>query len=106
MITFVLAMVLHPEVVRKAHEELDTVVGQDRLPHISDKPSLPYVNAVLKEVLRWYPPTPLGLSLRRSNELELPLIIFVLAPAHRLMVDDVYEGMFLPAGCLVSGNTW
>jgi cytochrome P450 len=52
MITFVLAMVLHPEVARKAQEELDTVIGHGRLPEISDKPSLPYANAILKEVLR------------------------------------------------------
>ena len=53
-------MVLYPDVVRKAQEELDIVVGQDRLPELSDKTSLPYVCAVVKEVLRWYPVTPLG----------------------------------------------
>jgi cytochrome P450 len=54
-------MVLYPDVVRKAQEELDTVVGQDRLPDFSDESSLPYVCATLKEVLRWHPVTPLGL---------------------------------------------
>ena len=53
-------MVLYPDVVCKAQEELDIVVGQDRLPDFPDKDSLPYVCAIVKEVLRWYPLTPLG----------------------------------------------
>jgi cytochrome P450 len=56
-------MVLHPDIVRKAHEELDAVIGQGRLPQMSDKESLPYVHAIVKEVIRWYPPAPLCLSL-------------------------------------------
>jgi cytochrome P450 len=53
-------MVLHPEVVKKAHEELDAVVGNNRLPEFSDESSLPYISAIVKEVLRWHPVTPLG----------------------------------------------
>jgi cytochrome P450 len=64
LLTFFFAMVSHPDVVRKAHEELDTVVGRDRLPELSDKPFLPYVCAVVNEVLRWYPVLPLGQSSR------------------------------------------
>jgi cytochrome P450 len=58
--TFFLATVLNPDVVRKAQEELDAVVGRERLPDFSDRPSLPYINAIVKEVLRWYPVFPLG----------------------------------------------
>lgn len=50
--TFFLAMVMNPEVVKKAQEEIDRVVGHDRLPSFSDRPNLPYVEAVCKEVLR------------------------------------------------------
>ncbi|KZV85404.1 cytochrome P450 [Exidia glandulosa HHB12029] len=32
ILSFVLEMVLHPEVVQKAHDEIDRVVGRDRLP--------------------------------------------------------------------------
>lgn len=53
-------MLLHPDVVRKAHEELDKVVGRDRLPTFQDRPNLPYIECVLKEVLRWNPATPLS----------------------------------------------
>ena len=53
-------MTMHPEVVRRAQQELDEVLGGERLPDFSDQPQLPYITAVLKEVLRWGPPTPLG----------------------------------------------
>lgn len=50
--TFVLAMLKHPQVQRKAQQEVDSVVGLGRLPDFSDQPHLPYLAAVLKEVLR------------------------------------------------------
>ena len=56
-------MTLHPEVQRKAQAEVDQVVGISRLPDFSDEAALPYVQAVLKEALRWHPVTPLGLFL-------------------------------------------
>ena len=51
--SFVLAMVLHPEVQTKAQEELDRVVGHGRLPEFADRKSLPYINAIVKEILRY-----------------------------------------------------
>ncbi len=42
----------HPEAQRRAQRELDDVVGRDRLPLLSDRPSLPYCSAVLHESLR------------------------------------------------------
>lgn len=59
--SFLLAATLHPKVVRLAQEELDRVIGEDRLPDFSDKPQLPYIAAIVKEVLRWRPPVPLGI---------------------------------------------
>ena len=55
-----LAMALYPKVQKKAQSEIDAVVGPDRLPNFEDRPSLPYINAVLKEVMRWHLVTPLG----------------------------------------------
>ena len=49
---FVLAMLLFPEVQQKAHEELDRVIGRDRLPNVEDEDSLPYTSSVVKELLR------------------------------------------------------
>ena len=45
-------MLLFPEVQRAAHAELDRVLGIGRLPEIEDERSLPYVKAVMLEVLR------------------------------------------------------
>ena len=53
-------MVMHPEVQRKAQVEIDRVIGSDRFPTMADQPSLPYVDALVKEVHRWNPVAPLG----------------------------------------------
>ena len=75
-------MAMHPEVQAKAQAELDNHLGLARLPELEDREHLPYCVATLMEVLRWRPATPLGVP-------------------HRLMVDDYYDGYFLPAGSLV-----
>lgn len=85
--TFILAMLLHPEVQRRAQEEIDRVVGSDRFPEYDDRDSLPYVTAIMKETLRWRQVTPLAVP-------------------HRLRVDDEYNGYHLPAGSVVVGNSW
>ena len=52
MQTFILAMLLYPDVYHKAQEEMDRVVGPTRLPELDDRDSLPYLNAVIKETYR------------------------------------------------------
>lgn len=84
---FVLAMTLHPEVQLKAQAEIDSVIGSERLPTIADQGSLPYVNAVIQEVLRWQPVAPIGVP-------------------RRTVQDDIYRGYFIPKGSTVIGNTW
>lgn len=59
--TFILYMLNHPEVLRKAREEMDVVVGSDRLPDWDDEPRLPYTVACIKELLRHRPAAPLGM---------------------------------------------
>ncbi|KAI9432509.1 cytochrome P450 [Lactarius indigo] len=83
--TFILAMTLYPEVQRKAQAEIDQVIGGSRLPDFSDQAELPYVQAVLKEVLRWHSVTPLGVP-------------------HRVMASDIYEGYYIPAGTTIIPN--
>ena len=58
--TFILAMVLYPHVQLKAQEELDRTLPPGELPDFSYESSLPYVSAVVKEILRWKPVTPIG----------------------------------------------
>jgi len=85
--TFILGLLTHPEVQARAQKELDSVVGHDRLPEFSDRPSLPYIDAILKEVLRWNPVAPLSMPHMATN-------------------DDEYNGYFIPAGTIIVGNTW
>ena len=61
MLVFLLAMALHPEAMKKAQEEIDFVVGNDRLPdYTADRDSLIYVTAVMKECMRWQLVAPIG----------------------------------------------
>ena len=53
-------MILQPDVQEKAHSFIEQVVGTKRLPTFEDRPSLPYIDAILRECLRWHPVTPLG----------------------------------------------
>ncbi|KAI0816977.1 cytochrome P450, partial [Trametes gibbosa] len=84
---FVLAMAMYPNVQRKAQAELDCIVGPDRLPDFSDRQCLPYVNALVKEVLRWHVIAPVG-------------------GAHRSAADGEFRGYFIPAGAIVIPNLW
>jgi cytochrome P450 len=66
---FILAMILQPDVQEKAHALIDSVVGTKSLPTFQDRQSLPYIDAILRECMRWHPVFPLGalLSLHNSD---------------------------------------
>ena len=57
-----LVLVLYPQVQKRAQAELDAVIGRDRLPTLDDRPRLPYIEALCKELLRWNMVTPNGKS--------------------------------------------
>lgn len=59
MCSFMLAMTLYPEAQKKAQAEIDRVVGKNRLPTFEDRRDLPYVECLIKELLRWSIVTPL-----------------------------------------------
>lgn len=85
---FLQAMVLFPDVQRKAQAELDRVVGDRRLPTMADEPKLQYIRGCVKESLRWMPTTILG------------------AVPHAVTRDDEYMGYKIPAGAGVINNVW
>ena len=64
--TFTLAMIESPHVWKRAQMDIDAVVGMDRLPEFDDRPSLPYVDAIVREVLRWRPAFPIGQCCKAS----------------------------------------
>ncbi|KAF8173756.1 cytochrome P450 [Mycena galopus ATCC 62051] len=83
--SFILAMVLHPEVQTRAQKELDLLLNGTRLPTVEDRASLPYVNACMKEILRWHVALPLGMP-RGVDQ------------------DDVYNGYLIPKGSIILPN--
>jgi cytochrome P450 len=80
-------MVLHPEIQRVARVEIDTVIGNYRLPSLTDRANLPYMNALLKEVYRWHPVQPLN-------------------GGHVVTRDDDYRGYRIPKGASLHSNNW
>lgn len=77
LLTFFLAMALYPESQKKAQAELDAVVGSARLPNFDDRNVLPYVNAIIKETLRWQNVGPIGMHVSLivlfSPSLSIPI---------------------------------
>ena len=80
-------MVSHPEIQKRAQDELDAVVGRSRTPTFADIPNLPYIQAIVKESLRWRPPLPMAVP-------------------HSTTEDDWYEGMYIPKGTICLVNLW
>ncbi|KAJ7454223.1 cytochrome P450 monooxygenase [Mycena latifolia] len=85
--SFVLGMITCPDVQARAHAELDAALGKDRLPDFNDMDELPYIQAIVKEVMRWNPPAGLAIP-------------------HVTVADDTFEGYHIPARSLVISNLW
>ena len=78
--SFVMALISYPGVLPQARAEVDNICGYaKRLPTIADMPSMPYLSACVKEVLRWRPTVPV-------------------VPQHTLTEDLEFEGYHFPAG--------
>ncbi len=75
-------MALYPSVQKRVQDEIDRVVGSDRLPTYEDRPLLPIVEAVMRETFRWRPVGPLAI-------------------AHTTVKDDVYKGYYIPKGMML-----
>ncbi|KAJ7108017.1 cytochrome P450 [Mycena crocata] len=85
--TFVLGMIANPDAQRKAQAEVDAVTGGRSLPTHTDEAVMPYVAALVQEILRW----------KNVGPIAIP---------HFLAVEDEYKGYRIPANSLVIGNTW
>ncbi|KAK7678470.1 hypothetical protein QCA50_018530 [Cerrena zonata] len=82
-----IAMTLYPDVQRKAQEELDRVVGPNRLPDFDDYDNLLYMRAIVLEAMRW-------------------MVVLPLCLPHRVIRDDEYKGYLIPKGTMVTPNVW
>ncbi|EUC67016.1 cytochrome P450 family oxidoreductase, partial [Rhizoctonia solani AG-3 Rhs1AP] len=87
LLMFFSAMVLYPKVQKKAQEELDSVIGNTRLPTIEDRNQLKYIEMIMQETLRWAPVTPIAIP-------------------HTCFQDDTYKGYYIPKGAILIGNVW
>ncbi|KAG2738465.1 cytochrome P450 [Suillus brevipes Sb2] len=81
------AITAFPDLQKKAQAEIDAVVGPDRPPSFADRNSLPYIEALVKEVFRWNVVSPTGFP-------------------HRVTEDDVHDGYYIPKGSMVLSNIW
>ncbi|KAL2801525.1 cytochrome P450 [Aspergillus granulosus] len=77
----------HGGFVAKAREELDNVVGRERLPGPEDRPNLPYISAMVEEIFRWRPVGPEGVP-------------------HLNKEETIYNGYLIPAGSVIVPNVW
>jgi len=83
-------MTLFPDVQKRAQEEIDHVLGSGkyaRLPVFQDKQNLPFVSALVSEVLRWGGILPLGAPRRAQQR-------------------DIYEGYMIPKDTTILPNVW
>ncbi|ESK85932.1 cytochrome p450 [Moniliophthora roreri MCA 2997] len=82
----VLLLTAFPRAQQKAQEEIDRVVGRDRIPTLADIKDLPYVQALIKEIHRFRP--------------VLPLVI-----PHTTLADEEYLGYLIPQGTIIFVNS-
>ncbi|KAI8264873.1 Multifunctional cytochrome P450 monooxygenase [Colletotrichum sp. SAR11_239] len=85
--TFFLAMAKYPEVQQKAQQEIDRVIGSERLPNLDDRDKLPYIEAIVLEILRWHPIGPMGLP-------------------HSCDQDIVFRNYLIPKDSYLMPNVW
>lgn len=84
---YTLAMILFPDVQVKAQEEIDRVIGTERLPNFNDRDKLPYIDALVKETTRWWPIAPMGFPHTATEDIE-------------------YNGMHIPKDAMLLPAVW
>ncbi|KAF8729122.1 cytochrome p450, partial [Rhizoctonia solani] len=101
--TLIFCLVIHPEITKKAQDEIDRVIGPNRLPTVHDRGSLPYVEAVLQEVMRYYPVVPLCAP--TLNTLSIASDFSPGIP-HSTEQDIEFQGYRIPKGSSIEPNLW
>ncbi|KAF8182236.1 cytochrome P450 [Mycena galopus ATCC 62051] len=87
LLWFVMTMALYPAAMKRAQDEIDSVWNSDTLPNFSQMRELPYCSALVKEVIRWSPATPLSIP-------------------HYTDAADEYKGYTIRKGTSVISSLW
>ncbi|KAJ0413479.1 cytochrome P450 [Aspergillus carlsbadensis] len=87
LLTVVLALARNPTIQERARQEIDPICGTDRSPTWTDFDTMPYVNCIVKEGMRFRPVISTGLP-------------------HRNAEEDEYEGMLIPKGSMILIPLW
>ncbi|OAL34493.1 hypothetical protein AYO20_06336 [Fonsecaea nubica] len=87
LVGFIQAMLMFPETQKAAQEEIDRVVGPDRMPVMDDAPNCTYIRSCVKETIRWMP-------------------TIILGSPHAVIQEDHYMGYRIPNGASVVNNNW
>jgi hypothetical protein len=67
---FILAMLVNPDVQKKAQTYIDAVVADGRMPTFSDRPLLAYIDGILKEIMRYLRLNSFGHSDNNLSKME------------------------------------
>ncbi|KAJ3840534.1 cytochrome P450 [Lentinula raphanica] len=86
LLTFLLLMIHHQDIQKRAHEEILATIGEHQLPCLADQSSMPFLQAVIQETHRFHPPVPLA--------------------THSTYAEDEYEGHRIPKKAWVLANIW
>ncbi|KAF8748613.1 cytochrome P450 [Rhizoctonia solani] len=96
-----------PEAQRLAQKEIEETLGKDILPTFKDRASLPYVEALFKEVMRWKPIAPIGIPHRLGSQTDDEYEGRFSSIAKVDYTDDsMPEGLRIPANSTVIANIW
>ncbi|KAJ5649893.1 cytochrome P450 2D18 [Penicillium longicatenatum] len=87
LLVFIQAMVKYPHIQKQVQAQIDETIGESRSPTWEDFASLPLVNMVVKECLRWRPVAPTAFP-------------------HAAKEDGEIDGLLIPKGSTVILNAW
>lgn len=99
----ILGLLLRPEVLKRAQEEMDNILLPGHFPTFDDEDALPVVSAIVKETFRWGVITPFGMT---NLYIYIVLALTFIAVPHYIHVDDQYRGYHIPAKSIVLPNVW
>lgn len=86
ILSAILLLLHYPQVQSQAFTEIQSAIGSDRLPNLSDKGDLPYIDAIIQEIHRFNPAIPLA--------------------THSNIEEDYYMGYRIPKKTWVMVNIW